>query len=307
MAVHLKSDRDVEGLRRAAGLVGEVLAEVARRVRPGGTTTELDRVAEEVIRSTGGRPAFKGYRVGKEVFPATLCTSLNDVVVHGIPDETPLQEGDVLTVDCGVELEGYYGDFAYTFPVGEITSEDRALLNVTKQSLYEGIGQAVAGRRLGDVGCAVQQHCERHGYGVVRELVGHGIGRRLHEEPQVANYGQRGKGKKLKPGMTLCIEPMINRGTADVVMEADGWTVRTADGRPSAHYEHMVVVRRGAAEVLSSYDAIEAALRAHGAWVPGTAYPTDASAVRPSENGLNGAGLSADRVRTNSLTEAAHG
>jgi methionyl aminopeptidase len=301
MAIHLKTDRDVEGLRRAAGLVGEVLAEVARRVRPGGTTMELDRVAEEIIRSAGGRPAFKGYRMGGETppFPGSLCTSVNDVVVHGFPSDAPLEEGDLVAVDCGVELDGYFGDFAYTFPVGEISAENRALLDVTKQALYEGIGQAVAGRRLGDVGHAVQAYCERHGYGVVRDLVGHGIGRRLHEEPQVPNYGHRGAGKKLKPGMALCLEPMINRGTADVTVDADGWTVRTTDGRPSAHYEHTVVVRRGAAEVLSSYDALEAALRARGLWVPGTPHP-------PAGAGSAEGGRAA-KAFPNALAEAAHG
>jgi methionyl aminopeptidase len=298
MAIHLKSDRDVEGLRRAAGVVGEVLAEVARRVRPGVTTGELDRVAEEIMRGAGARPAFKGYRMGPDTapFPGALCTSVNDVVVHGFPTDVPLQEGDLLTVDCGVELGGYFGDFAYTFPVGEVSEENRALLNGTKQSLYEGISQAVAGRRVGDIGFAVQRFCEARGYGVVRDLVGHGIGRRLHEEPQVPNYGHRGQGKKLKPGMTLCIEPMINRGTERVTVDPDGWTVRTADGQPSAHYEHMVVVRRGAADVLSSYDAIEAALRARGAWVPGTDH---APAAGPAADGAP--------APVNGLTEVVHG
>jgi methionyl aminopeptidase len=298
MAIHLKSDHDVEGLRRAAGVVGEVLAEVARRVGPGVTTKELDRVAEGVMRDAGARPAFKGYRMGPDTtpFPGALCTSVNDVVVHGFPTDEPLREGDLLAVDCGVELGGYFGDFAYTFPVGEVSEENRALLNATKQSLYEGISQAVAGHRVGDIGFAVQRFCEGRGYGVVRDLVGHGIGRRLHEEPQVPNYGQRGSGKKLKPGMTLCIEPMINRGTERVTVDADGWTVRTADGQPSAHYEHMVVVGRGEADLLSSYHAIEAALRARGAWVPGTAYP--AGAGRPADGAA---------APMNSLLEAVHG
>ncbi|MEM9998657.1 MAG: type I methionyl aminopeptidase, partial [Bacteroidota bacterium] len=199
-----------------------------------------------------------------------------DVVVHGIPNGTMLAEGDVVSVDCGVELEGYFGDYAYTFAVGEISEEDQQLLVVTKQSLYAGISNAFAGKRLGDIGYAVQTHCEDRGYGVVRDLVGHGIGRRLHEDPQVANYGRRGKGKKLKPGMTICIEPMINRGTADVEVDPDGWTVRTADGQPAAHYEHMVAVRRGRAEILSSYESIEAVLHARGAFV---AEPTPLAAV----------------------------
>jgi methionyl aminopeptidase len=299
MAIHLKTDRDVEGLRRAAGVVGDVLAEVARRVGPGVTTAELDRTAEAVIRDAGGRPAFLGYRMGPDStpFPGSLCISVNDVVVHGFPSERPLEEGDLVAVDCGVELDGYFGDFAYTFPVGEVSEENRALLNATKQSLYEGISQAVAGRRVGDIGYAVQRFCEARGYGVVRDLVGHGIGRRLHEEPQVPNTGRRGQGKRLKEGMTLCIEPMINRGTASVTVDADGWTVRTADGLPSAHYEHMVVVRRGGPEVLSSYDALEAALRARGAWVPGPGAPAD-GAPQGAPDGAP--------VRMNSL-EAAHG
>ena len=267
--IHLKTEHDIAGLRRAAGLVGEVLAEMARRVGPGVSTAELDEVAETMIRDAGARPAFKGYRVGSEVYPASLCISVNDVVVHGIPGEYALREGDVVAVDCGVELGGYFGDFAYTFPVGKISAEDRALLDTTKASLYEGVRAAVAGNRVGDISHAVQAFCEARGYGVVRDLVGHGIGRDLHEEPQVPNVGRRGAGKRLREGMTLCIEPMINRGTAQVTVDADGWTVRTADGLPSAHYEHMVVVRRGQAELLSSYAAIEAALAtARGESVP---------------------------------------
>src|SRR5690606_19557065 len=222
MAIHLKSEHDVQGLRRAAGLVGAVLAEVARRVEPGATTAALDRVAAAIFRDASARAAFIGFWAGSGSTPipgvicAILIASLNDVVVHGFPTDTPLEEGDVLTVDCGVELDGYFGDFAYTFPVGEVSEENRALLNATKQSLYEGISQAVVGRRVGDIGYAVQRFCEARGYGVVRDLVGHGIGRRLHEEPQVPNTGRRGQGKRLKEGMTLCIEPMINRGTERV-------------------------------------------------------------------------------------------
>lgn len=258
--IHIKTDHDVAMLRCSAGLVGEVLAEMARRIAPGVRTIELDQVGEEMIRDAGGRPAFKGYRVGNEVFPASLCISVNEVVVHGIPSDYALKEGDVVSVDCGVELNGYFGDFAYTFPVGEISAENEALLRTTKESLYEGIGRAVAGSRVGDISYAVQRYCEDHGYGVVRDLVGHGIGRSLHEEPQVPNVGRRGHGKRLKEGMSICIEPMINRGEAQVMVAADGWTVRSADGLPSAHYEHTVVVRRGRAEVLSSYQAIETAL-----------------------------------------------
>lgn len=297
MSIQLKNDRDVEGLRRAAGLVGEVLAEMARRIRPGVETIELDRVAEEIIGDTGARAAFKGYRMGSDTapFPGSLCISVGEVVVHGIPGAYALLEGDVVAVDCGVELDGYFGDFAYTFPVGEISEENRALLNATKQSLYAGISEAVVGKRVGDVGHAVQSFCEARGYGVVRDLVGHGIGRRLHEEPQVPNIGRRGHGKRLREGMALCIEPMINRGTASVTVDADGWTVRTADGLPSAHYEHTVVVRRGAAEVLSSYDAIEAALaRTRGEMLPSEASGPGA----PLREGVS--------ARMTRLTEALH-
>jgi len=265
--ITLKTDRDVAGLRRAAEVVGAAHAAVAAQVRPGVTTGELDRVAEQVIHAHGGRPAFKGYRPGGSAppFPGSLCVSVNDVVVHGIPGPYALVEGDIVAIDCGVELDGYFGDWAYTYGVGEISAADAALLAATRQALAEGIDAAVAGNRVGDIGYAVQSYCESRGYGVVRDLVGHGIGRRLHEEPQVPNVGQRGRGKLLRDGMAICIEPMINRGTAAVTVDADGWTVRSADALPSAHYEHMVVVRRGAAEVLSSYEPIEAALAAAGA------------------------------------------
>ena len=284
MAISIKSDHDVQMLRQAAGLVGEVLAEMARRVQPGVETIELDRVAEEIIRDAGARPAFKSYRVGSEVFPASLCMSVGDVVVHGFPSSYRLQEGDIVAIDCGVELDGYFGDFAYTFAVGEISEENQRLLTVTKQSLHEGISQAVVGKRVGDIGYAVQSYCEARGYGVVRDLVGHGIGRSLHEDPQVPNVGRRGQGKRLKEGMTLCIEPMINRGTERVTMDADGWTVRTADGAPSAHYEHMVVVRRGEAEILSSYDAIETALAKTQGTMPAPGDPHASADV--SSNGV---------------------
>jgi methionyl aminopeptidase len=255
--IHIKSAREIESLRESAHLVGRTLAEVARHIRPGTTTAELDAVAEDFIRTHGATPAFKGYKVGSLVYPATLCVSVNDQIVHGIPGSYRLQDGDLLSVDCGVQLNGYYGDSAYTFAVGELSPENALLCQVTYAALYRGIEQAVAGRRLGDIADAVQSHCEAHGYGVVRDLVGHGIGRSLHEDPQVPNVGRRGTGRKLKEGMTLCIEPMINRGTFEVVTDGDGWTVRTADGQPSAHYEHMIVVRRGEAEILSTFAYIE--------------------------------------------------
>lgn len=261
--IHLKSAREISRMRASADLVGRTLAEVARHVRPGVTTAELDAVAEDFVRTHGATPAFKGYRIGRlRPFPGTLCTSPNDVVVHGFPNGAALQEGDLLSVDCGVRLDGYYGDSAYTFAVGALAPEDAELCCVTYEALHEGVEQAVAGRRIGDISAAVQTYCEERGYGVVRDLVGHGIGQSLHEDPQVPNFGRRGRGKKLKPGMTLCIEPMINRGTHEVTTDADGWTIRTADGLPSAHYEHMVVVQKGRPEILSTFEYIEDVIEA---------------------------------------------
>lgn len=271
--IYLKTDADVRSLRGAAALVERTLACVAGLIAPGVRTSVLDEAAESIIRTAGARPAFKGYRMGRETapFPGSLCISVGDVVVHGFPSSYELKMGDVVSVDCGVELDGYFGDFAYTFAVGEISAENQALIDVTKASLYEGIAYAQAGNRIGDIGHAVQSYCETRGYGVVRDLVGHGIGRKMHEEPQVPNVGRRGHGKRLREGMTLCVEPMINRGTADVVVDDDGWTVRTADGLASAHFEHMVLVKRGGAEILSSYDAIEEALDKKGSPSPQSA------------------------------------
>lgn len=261
--IHLKSDREIEMLRASADLVGRTLAEVARLVEPGVTTNDLDQVAEEFVRDHGAKPAFKGYRIGNlPPFPGTLCISLNDVVVHGFPGEYRLEDGDILSVDCGVKLNGYFGDYAYTFAVGEISEEAAALCRVTYESLEKGVEQAVAGRRIGDISHAVQSYCEDRGYGVVRDLVGHGIGKQMHEDPQVPNVGRQGTGRKLREGLTICIEPMINAGTGAVSVDEDGWTVRTADGRPSAHYEHMVAVRKGRAEVLSTYEYIEEIIEA---------------------------------------------
>ena len=276
----LKTDQDVAGIREAAGVVERVLVLSAEMVRPGLKTVDLDTRAEELIRDMGARPCFKGYRMGGEgtPFPGALCLSVNDVVVHGIRSETPLREGDIITVDCGTELGGYFGDFAYTFPVGEISGATQRLLDTTKASLYAGIEQAVVGRRVGDIGSAVQRMCEGAGYGVVRDLVGHGVGKKLHEAPNVPNVGRRGMGKKLLAGMTICIEPMINGGTGDVTIDDDGWTVRTRDGAPSAHYEHMVHVRRGPAEVLSSFTGIERALAQARGEQPAPEVPTLVSA-----------------------------
>jgi methionyl aminopeptidase len=255
--VHLKSEREIEHLRASADLVGRTLAEVAEYIEVGTTLEELDAIAEDFIRTHNAEPAFKGYEVGDNVFPNTLCTSVNDAVVHGIPGDYALQDGDLLSIDCGAKLNGYYGDWGYTFGVGTVAEEDAALCRATYQSLLKGIEQAVDGRRVGDISHAVQTHCESRGFSVVRDLVGHGIGRSLHEDPQVPNFGSPGQGRRLKSGLAICIEPMINRGTPQVKTDADGWTVRAADGLPSAHYEHMVVVRDGEAEVLSDFGYIE--------------------------------------------------
>lgn len=273
-SIVLKTERDVAGIRAAAAVVEQALAAAAALIRPGVATRELDEAAAAVIRDAGGRPAFLGYQMGGEgePFPGVLCISVNDVVVHGFPGDAPLRDGDIVTLDCGVELDGYFGDFAYTFAVGTVAEETKALLDATRESLFEGIAAAYGGNRIGDIGHAVQHYCESRGYGVVRDLVGHGVGKSLHEPPNVPNTGRRGFGPKLKPGMTLCVEPMINGGTPHVVVDDDGWTVRTADGAPSAHYEHMILVRKGAPEILSSWAAIEAAYaRARGVATPALA------------------------------------
>lgn len=251
--VRIKTDEEVELIRLSSLLVGRTLAEVAKGIQPGVTTLELDAIAESFIRDHGAEPGFKGYGG----FPNTLCTSVNDAVVHGIPNHRPLENGDVVSVDCGVLMNGFYGDSAYTFEVGEVSPEIRALLQVTKESLELAIEQAVVGKRIGDIGHAVQHHAESHGYGVVRELVGHGLGRELHEAPEVPNYGRRGNGPKLMDGMVLAIEPMINLGAKDIGQSEDGWTIVTQDGKVSAHFEHDVVVRKGKADVLSSFKDIE--------------------------------------------------
>ncbi|WP_022836597.1 type I methionyl aminopeptidase [Salisaeta longa] len=253
--VHLKSKREIEKLRASAELVSRTLAEVGRHVAVGVTTNELDAIAEDFIRTHGAEPAFKGHRHGKNVFPATLCTSVNDHVVHGIPSDYALQPGDLLSVDCGVVLDGFIGDSAFTFAVGTLADEDYTLCRVTHEGLNAGIEAAVAGHHIGDIGAAVEARCAD--YGIVRDLCGHGVGRSLWEQPQVPNYGSPGTGRTLRKGLTICIEPMINHGTAEVYTADDGWTVATADGTRSAHYEHMIAVRDGAPEVLSTFDYIE--------------------------------------------------
>ena len=248
-----KTREVIEIMRDCNLLVSRVLAEVAKIVAPGITTLELDRIAEEYILDHGAIPGFKGYNG----FPNTLCTSVNSQVVHGIPSSYVLKEGDIVSVDCGVRMNGYYGDTAYTYAVGDLSAEVADLLRVTYESLFKGIEQAVVGKRLGDIGHAVQQHAENAGFSVVREMVGHGIGEKLHEYPEVPNYGKRGRGPLLKNGMVLCIEPMINMGGKAIIQDADGWTIRTRDNKPSAHYELAVVVEKGKADILSTFQYIE--------------------------------------------------
>lgn len=252
--VSFKSERDIALMRESGRIVAEVLAVVGGHVRPGVTTLELDALAEEYIRSQGGIPAFKGYGPDRRnPFPATLCMSIDDVVVHGIPDGRRLEEGEIVSVDVGVKKGGWYGDAARTFPVGRISEEKARLLKVTEEALLAGIAQARAGNRLHDVSAAVQKLVEAAGYSVVRDLVGHGIGKQLHEEPAVPNFGVGGTGVVLREGMTLAIEPMVNMGTFVVRLDEDGWTVRTADGRPSAHFEHTVAITQGEAEILTKH------------------------------------------------------
>jgi methionyl aminopeptidase len=251
-----KSAEEIELIRESSLLVGKALAEVAKIIRPGITPLELDRRAEEFIRDSNAIPAFKGYGD----FPNTLCISLNDVVVHGIPSSKALIDGDIVSVDCGVLKNGYYGDSAYTFEIGEVPAAIKQLLIVTKESLYKGIEKAIEGMRIGDVGFAVQEHAEKFGYGVVREMVGHGIGKNLHEKPEVPNYGKRGAGIKLIEGLVIAIEPMINLGKAPIFQDNDGWTIRTKDGKVSAHFEHTIAVKKGKADILSSFEFVEEVL-----------------------------------------------
>jgi len=258
--IHYKSKAEIELMRESSLLVSETLAVVAALIKPGVTTLQLDKIAEEFIKDNKASASFKGYHG----FPFTCCISVNDAVVHGFPTTKELVSGDIVSVDVGVFKNGFHGDSAYTFGLGEITEEIKQLMRVTKESLYKGIEKAVHGNRVGDIAFAIQDHTEKkHGYGVVRDLVGHGLGRSLHEEPQVPNFGKRGTGAKLKEGMVIAIEPMINLGTKDVYHDKDGWTILTADKKPSAHYEHDVCIQRGKADILSSFTEIEAAEKAN--------------------------------------------
>ena len=252
----LKTREEIELMRESALSVSRTLGMLAKEIKPGVTSLYLDKLAEEFIRDNGGIPGFKGLYG----FPNTLCMSLNSAVVHGIPTDIPMEEGDIISVDCGVLKNGYYGDHAYTFGVGEIKPEVQRLLDVTKESLYIGIEQFKAGNRIGDISWAIQNHAEKNGYGVVRELVGHGLGKKMHEDPEVPNYGKRGDGPKLKDGMVIAIEPMINMGTRNIKQLKDGWTILTADKKPSAHFEHNVALVDGKPDILSTFKYVEEAL-----------------------------------------------
>ena len=252
--IFYRSDEEIALIKISAQVLGKAHAEVAKLIRPGVTTKELDRVAEAFIKDNGGSPSFLGYNK----FPASLCISVNDVVVHGFPSRYELRDGDIISIDCGVKLNGYHSDSAYTYPVGDVSPAIRRLLTRTKESLYIGLEKAIEGNRVGDIGYAIQTYTEKFGYSVVRELVGHGVGQNLHEAPEVPNYGKRGQGPKLREGMILAIEPMINFGKKGVIQERDGWTIRTVDRKPSAHFEHTVAVRKGKPEILTTFDYIEA-------------------------------------------------
>lgn len=260
--IFLKTDEEIELMRDANRLVGMTLGEMAKHIKPGVTPAQLDKIAKEFIQDHGAIPSFLGYKgaPGAVDFPGAICASVNEQVVHGFPTDYVLKEGDVISVDCGTELNGFCGDSAYTFCVGEVAEDVKALLRTTKEALYLGIEKAVEGNRVGDIGDAVQTYCEKHGYSVVRELVGHGIGRKMHEAPEVPNYGKRGTGPLLKKGMCIAIEPMINMGSKNIVFENDGWTVRTRDRKPSAHFEHTVAIRQGKADILSTFEYVEAVL-----------------------------------------------
>ncbi len=254
--IYYKTSEEIEKIRVSSLLVARALAEVAKTIRPGVTSLELDKIAEEFIRDNGGIPAFKGYNG----FPNSLCISPNEQVVHGIPNNRPYENGDIISVDCGVLKDGYYGDSAYTFAIGEVSDAVKMLLETTKESLYRGISVAVEGKRLQDISYEIQSYCELNGFSVVRELVGHGIGKNLHEAPEVPNFGKRGSGPKLKEGLVIAIEPMINMGRKNILHGKDGWTIKTSDGMPSAHFEHTIAIGKVKADILSSFEFIEKAL-----------------------------------------------
>lgn len=255
--IYLKTPQEMEQMRKACNLVSRTLGEMAKWISPGVTTHRLDTIAREFILDNGGRPACLGY----QGFPGTLCIEVNETVVHGFPSNYTLREGDIVGLDTVAELDGYNGDQCYTFAVGEISEEKMALCRTTKESLYVGIEACVPGKRIGDISNAVQTYCEKRGYSIVREMCGHGIGKRMHEDPEIPNYGRRGIGPIIKDGMCLCIEPMVNMGSRNIVIESDGWTCRTRDRKPSAHYEHTLAIIDGKTEVLTTFDYIEEVLK----------------------------------------------
>jgi len=250
--IYYKTDSEIELIRQSCLLVSKTLAEVGKHIQPGITTLQLDEVGESFIRDNGGIPAFKGYRG----FPNSLCISVNEEVVHGIPSARIIQEGDIVSLDCGVVMNKFYGDSAYTFPVGEVKPEVLQLLKVTRECLELGVAHAIAGNRIGDISFAVQEHAEKNKYGVVRELVGHGVGKKLHEDPEVPNFGRRGAGPKLLPGLVIAIEPMITLGKRNVIEASDGWTISTTDKKQAAHYEHTIAVLKDRTEVLTTFEFI---------------------------------------------------
>ncbi len=255
--IYLKTDEEIELIRESCLLVSRTIAETGKYIREGISTIELDKIAEEFIRDHGAKPAFKGYRKEESVFDYTLCVSVNEQVVHGVPGKYVLKNGDIVSVDCGVLKNEFFGDSAYTFAVGEISEEKKQLMRVTKESLYKAIENAVVGKRIGDISNAVEQHVSQFGYGIVRELVGHGIGKNLHEAPEVPNYGKKGSGIRLEAGLVIAIEPMINLGKRHVSIENDGWTISTVDKKPSAHFEHTIAVKKDKVDILTTFDYIE--------------------------------------------------
>ncbi len=251
--INYKTEEEIEIIKESAQILGKAHAEVAKLVKPGIKTQKLDEIAEEYINDCNGVPSFKGYNG----FPSTLCISVNENVVHGFPSDYELKDGDIVSIDCGVLFKGFHSDSAYTYPIGEVDKEVLNLLKITKESLYIGIEKAKQGNRVGDIGYAIQNYVEGFGYTVVRELVGHGVGKKLHESPEVPNYGKRGRGPKLKNGLVIAIEPMVNLGVKNVVQESDGWTIRTSDRKPSAHYEHTIAVLKDRTEILTTHEYIE--------------------------------------------------
>ena len=253
LMVYYKTEDEIALIKESGEILGKAHGEVAKEIKPGIKTSKLDKIAEEYIKDHGGVPSFKNYNG----FPYSLCISLNENVVHGFPSDIELKEGDIVSIDCGVFYKGFHSDSAYTYPIGDVSKEKTELLKVTKESLYKGIEQAVAGNRIGDIGYAVQHYVESYGYSVVRELVGHGLGKDLHEAPEVPNYGKRGHGSKIRSGLVIAIEPMVNLGKKNVVQESDGWTIRTADRKPSAHFEHTVAIFEDKTEILTTHKYLE--------------------------------------------------